>query len=343
MLKSAFLGCGPRAKAHARAYEFVKKGKPVAACDLDQERLAAFCDEFGIANRYTDVHEMLDKEKPGLLHIVTAPTLRVPLMTIASEHEVPVALVEKPVAVQGEDWKELAVLEHKTKTRFLINTQLHYHARNLELKRDVSDGKIGDIRFIDVSARSTILDQGVHVLELAHSYNGYSKPVRVFGSVSGAETIPTHQPSPDTAQAAIEFENGVRAQMVTGYYAPKSNPVERIYHHKRIAVYGTKGFVHWTMVGWERFTQGGGYESGEHDYGVEDDLAQGVLTDSAFEVCSDPSIQHGTRLELSLAQFNIILGAYMSALDRRPIDLPCDPADGLLESLTQALKQKEST
>ena len=337
MYKSAFLGCGPRAKAHARAYEFVKKGRAAAACDLDQDRLGAFGSEFGIRSLYEDIHEMLEKEKPDLLQIVTAPTLRVPLMTIVSEHGVPVALVEKPIAVQGEDWRELAALGKKTKTRFIVNTQLHFHARNLELKRDVAEGRIGEVRFVDVSAGSTILDQGVHVLELAHSYNGFSRPVKVFAGVSGAKTIPTHQPSPDTAEAAIAFENGVRAQMVTGYYAPRTNPSEIIYRHKRIAVHGTRGFVHWTMVGWERFTQAGGYESGEHDYKEEDDKAQGVLTDSAFGVLEDRSVQHGTRLEHSLTQFNIILGAYMSALQRRPVDLPCAPDDGLLDALTAAL------
>ena len=337
MYKSAFLGCGPRARAHARAYEFVKKGSHVAACDIDTERLNSFGSDFAIKNLYTDVHEMIEKEKPEVLHIVTAPTLRVPLMTIASEHRVPVAIVEKPIAVQGEDWKQLAELEKTTQTKFIVNTQLHFHERNLELKRYVADGRIGDIRYVDVSARSTILDQGVHVLELAHSYNGFAKPTRVFAQVSGADTIPTHQPSPDTAEAAVEFDNGVRAQMVTGYFAPKSNPVERIYHHKRIAVYGTKGFVHWTMVGWERYTPEDGYESGEHEYGPEDDLAQGRLTDSAFDLVDSGAGPHGTRLELSLVQFNIILGAYMSALGRTPIDLPCVPDDGLIESLKQAL------
>ena len=337
MYKSAFLGCGPRARAHARAYEFVKKGAHVAACDLDKERLEPFGSDFGIKNLYTDAHEMLEKEKPDVLHIVTAPTLRVPLMTIASEHNVPVAIVEKPIAVQGEDWCQLADLEKKTQTKFIVNTQLHFHERNLELKRYVAEGRIGDIRYIDVSARSTILDQGVHVLELAHSYNGFAKPTKVFAQVSGAETIPTHQPSPDTAEAAIEFANDVRAQMVTGYFAPKSNPMERIYHHKRIAVYGTKGFVHWTMVGWERYTPEDGYESGEHEYGPEDDKAQGLLTDSAFELLESGAKPHGTRLELSLAQFNIILGAYMSALNRKPIDLPCQPDDGLIDKLQKAL------
>jgi len=341
MLKSVFLGCGPRAEAHARAYKFVKKGRPVAACDLDRQRLEKFRGEFGIVRGYTDVHEMLDRERPDLLHIVTHPTLRAPLMTIASEHDVPVALVEKPIAVQGEDWKEIAALERETRTRFLVNTQLHFHARNLAMKRDVAAGGIGEVRFIDMSAGSTILDQGVHMLELAHSYSGYALPRKVFASVSGSGALSSSQPSPDTAEAAIEFDSGLRAQMVTGSFAPRSWADERSYYHKRIAVYGTEGFVHWTMVGWERFTRNRGYEKGEHDYWIEDDLAQGRLTDSAFELCEDPTIRHGARLELSLIQFNIILGAYVSALERRPVDLPCEPPDGLLESLRRALVPAE--
>ena len=126
MHKSAFLGCGKRARAHACAYEFAAKGKPAAACDLVPELLTAFCDDFNIPGRYTDVHEMLSKEKPDLLHIVTLPALRVPLMTIASEHKVPVVIVEKPIAVQGEDWKKLIELDKNTKTKFI-----YYEFKNL--------------------------------------------------------------------------------------------------------------------------------------------------------------------------------------------------------------------
>ena len=90
MLKSCFLGCGGRSRGHARAYEHVKNGRLVAVCDLDEERLHDRGEEYGIEKRYTDIHEMLDKERPDLLHIVTAPIWRVELMTIAAEHEVPV-------------------------------------------------------------------------------------------------------------------------------------------------------------------------------------------------------------------------------------------------------------
>jgi predicted dehydrogenase len=193
------------------------------------------------------------------------------------------------------------------------------------------------VKFVNVSAGSTILDQGVHILELAHSYNRYAQPTKVFAQVSGAKTLSTKQPSPDTAVASVAFENGVRAQMVTGYFAPRATSSESIYHHKQIAVYGTNGFVHWTMGSWETFSAKKGYRSGEHDYGTEDDLAQGRLTESAFDLAAGGGDDHDTRLEYSLLQFNIILGAYVSALEHRPVDLPCDPPDRLLESLSRYL------
>mgnify|MGYP003324370123 CR=1 FL=1 len=102
MYKSAFLGCGGRARGHAQAYQHVKGGKIVAICDMNEELLNTFGDDFGISERYTDLHQMLERENPDLLHIVTAPTLRGTgqlirhsLMKIASDHEVPAAIVEE--------------------------------------------------------------------------------------------------------------------------------------------------------------------------------------------------------------------------------------------------------
>lgn len=337
MYKCAFLGCGGRARGHARAYKDVTRGQLAAICDLDEERLGKFGDEFGVGTRYTDVHEMLDKEQPDLLHIVTIPGLRVPLMTIAAEHEVPIAIVEKPIALQGEDWRQIKQLGERCKTKFAVNTQLHFHARNLELKRGVAEGRIGDVLCIDVSARSTPLDQGVHVLELAHSYSGFDAFTSVFGQVAGAEDLDSRQPAPAMAEATIRFANGVHCMLVCGLCAPLATDSESRYHHKRISVYGTQGFIQWTMAGWECQTPDGGYESGSHEYGPEDDLAQARLTEACFDWLEDEGTPHPTRLERSLAQFNAILGIYASALGHAPIELPFDPPDGLLDALRERL------
>ena len=338
-MRAAFLGCGPRARRHAEAYELVQRGAMAAICDLDEERLHAFGDDFGIGpeHRYRDMGEMLKAEKPDLLHIVTLPTIRVDVMTIASEHGVPVAIVEKPIAIQGEDYRQIVALCERSETRFVVNTQLHFHPNNLELKRYVAGGHIGEIRFIDVSARSTMLDQGVHVMELAHSYNGFAAPIRVFGQVSGRETLYSRQPAPDLAEAAVDFENGVRAQMVCGAVAPKANDNESIYAHKRISVYGTRGFVQWKMSGWERFSPEDGYASGPSDYGEQDTRAQAALTDAAFEWAADESKPHPTRLERNLVQFSVVLATYASALSATPIDLPFDPPDRMLDAFKERL------
>ena len=126
MYKSAILGCRGRARGHARAYEHVKGGKLAAICDMQEDLLNDFGDEFRIDARYTDLDEMLSKEKPDLLHIVTAPVLRgsnkrirYPLMNQASEHGVPAVIVEKPVAVESEDWRQISELAERTKTKFV--------------------------------------------------------------------------------------------------------------------------------------------------------------------------------------------------------------------------------
>jgi predicted dehydrogenase len=258
-------------------------------------------------------------------------------MTAAAEHGVPVVIVEKPIAIQGEDYRQIAALGERSATRFVVNTQLHFHPRNLELKRYVAEGHIGEVRFIDVSARSTMLDQGVHVMELAHSYNNFAAPTRVFGQVSGRETLFSRQPAPDLAEAAIDFQNGVRAQMVCGAIAPKANDSESIYAHKRISVYGTRGFVQWKMSGWERFSPQDGYASGPSDYVEQDTRAQAALTDAAFDWAADAGKPHPTRLERNLVQFSVVLATYASALGSTPIDLPFDPPDGMLDAFKERL------
>ncbi|MCZ6679460.1 MAG: Gfo/Idh/MocA family oxidoreductase [Candidatus Poribacteria bacterium] len=345
MYKCAFLGCGGRARAHAHAYEHVKRGEIVALCDMNEQLLNAFGDDFAIEKRYTDIHEMLDKERPDLLHIVTAPVLRgtnqlirYPLMNIASEHGVPAAIVEKPIAVMGEDWRQLKELSQNTNTKFAVNTQLNFHPPNLELKRDLAAGRIGDIKFIDASARSTPIDQGPHVLQLVSSYIDNSRPVKVFGQVSGGQHLDSAQPSPDHATASITYANGVRALVTFGTEgAPEISESESVFMHKRVCVFGTRGFVHWWMAGWERGIPESGYEHGEHDYGEQDVLGQAGLTEAMFDWLDDENKVHPTHLPQSLAEFNVILGIYHSALTHAPVELPFDPPAGLIESLKAVL------
>ena len=162
----------------------------------------------------------------AIFHIVTSPVvpssnerIRYPLMKQASDHGVPAAIVEKPVAVEGKDWKQIAGLAEETQTKFVVNTQLDFHPKNLELKRDVTEGRIGEIRFIDTSARSRSAEQGGHVLQLVSSYIDNARPVRILGQIAGSENLnfaPGGHPSPTHAVGHALYENGVHVSLAFG-------------------------------------------------------------------------------------------------------------------------------
>lgn len=90
----------------------------------------------------------------------------------------------------------------------------------------------------------------MHVLELAHSYNGFVGFTSVFGNVADGGELESRQPAPGMATATLSFDNGVHEMIACGACAPfATDRVEVRYAHKRIAVYRTDGFVHWTVSG----------------------------------------------------------------------------------------------
>ena len=308
----------------------------MAICDLEENLLNAMGDEFGIENRYTDFSEMLDKEKPDLLHIVTRPAIRVPLMTIAAGYPVPAVIVEKPVTIDSSDIQTIAELNSVSSTKFVVNHQLHFHPKRLELRRDVEDGRIGDVRFLEVSARLNLLGQGTHIMELMFSFNGHATPTSVLGQVSGDGGFDSDHPAPEMTEAAITFGNGARGLILCGKSAPSVSDAGGS-RHKRISVYGTRGFIQWQMDAWERGTPDG-YEHGTKSYDEEDVLGQAGLTEAVFDWLEDENRPHPTSLENSLTQFNVILGIYASALEYRTVELPYEPEGDFLERLKEALK-----
>ena len=328
--KCAFLGCGPRAASHAEAYQFITRGTRVACCDLDQERLNAFADRFDIPARYTDLEEMLDREKPDVVHMVTRPNLRVGLMTQLAEAGVGGVIVEKPICIGADDYHALRGLAQNSRTRFAVNHQLRHHPMILQLLDEVAEGRYGEIRFLDASAVLPMSGQGVHVLDLMFAFNGYAPVQTVFGASSGYTDLGCAHPAPKTAESLITFTNGARAALQSGEGAPifEEGPT---WAHKRIAAYGTKGFLHWRMYAWEKTLPDGSVEQGKKDYREEDVRGQANLTEAMYDWLEDDRKVSPTNLSTSLDEWLVILAGYLSTVEARPVDLPFEPADDLLD------------
>ncbi|HPD17326.1 MAG TPA: Gfo/Idh/MocA family oxidoreductase [Planctomycetota bacterium] len=337
MYKSCCLGCGPRARGHADAYQHVRKARLEAVCDANAERLAKFADEFRIPRRYADVREMLEKEKPDLLHVVTQPEQRLEFFQLAEALRVPAVLVEKPLCLDAADFNAIAAFGQTAKTKVIVNHQLRYHPKTLELLDIVRSGEIGEVRLIDGSARLPLAGQGTHVLNLMFAYASDHRPARVFGQASGKRFWIPHHPCPDSAVGELVFDHGVHGLLACGDNAPTVHDPNVSWMHKRVAVYGTQGFVHWTMNSWEVFTPQRGYQRGEKSYAAEDVLGQAAMTDAVFAWLEDGQRPHHNRLEVSLAESNTVLGLYHSALEHAIVPLPWAPSYGLIDALRARL------
>lgn len=338
--RSVILGCGPRAYWHARAYKYVRKGEIVACCDHHEEKLAKFTAEFGLKG-YTDFEKMLDDEKPDLVHLVTPPSMRVPLMTVVDDRNVPACIVEKPIACEVGDWKKLCALEAGTKTKFAVGQQVRFQEFLQKCGQAIKSGKLGKLEFMDFSAGMNISGQGTHIIDWAMFLNGDQPVTRVFGAASGINSSDRQHPAPETTMAQVVFANGVYGLWDNGFTARRVSDDKAVWKHLRIAAYAEKGHTLFEEFGrWEVFSPEG-KEEGQTTMELWTEMnhcAQAGLTDSMFDWLEDEDKPSGTNLKLALHQWNVVLGLYASALWRRPVDIPFDPPDDLFAQLSESLK-----
>lgn len=340
MFRCAIVGVsGGRAQGHANAYQHIQRGRLVAVSSRQRDKLDEFGERYSVQARYTDYREMFEKERPDLVHVNTPPNVRLEVLQAANAAGIPALIVEKPLAVQGEDYMAIREFARTSKIKIAINHQLQFHPRRMALQKLVQDGGIGEIRFIDASASMNLAYQGTHSLQAIGAFNPSGKPTSVFGQLSGALGLAPNPPehyAPDECLAAINFDNGVSAMLRCGSNAPLVQNDGRTNTHKRIAVYGTRGYVHWTMWSWET-GRDGKIEAGAHQYREQDILGQAAMTEAMFDWLLDPAAVHPLNLESALCDFNIILGIYMSALNHRVIALPVEPESNLMVKLREWL------
>ncbi len=89
--------CGIISKTHVRAARDVQGVEVAAACSRNSEKVAAYCDEHGIPNRFTDWREMLASDSIDAVIICLPDGLHEPATLEAAKHGKHV-LVEKPMA-----------------------------------------------------------------------------------------------------------------------------------------------------------------------------------------------------------------------------------------------------
>ena len=145
ILKFALVGCGRIAVRHAEllGLQQVKGASLTAVCDNDSVRAAAFGKRFNVPH-YTDMHEMMRRENPDIVSVLTPSGLH-------AEHTIALApygkhiVVEKPMALTLDDADAMirACILHRIK--LFVVKQNRFNVPIQKLRSAVEAGRFGKL------------------------------------------------------------------------------------------------------------------------------------------------------------------------------------------------------
>ncbi len=150
-LKIGIIGCGARAKAHWGALKNMPEARIVALADLESDRMAEVNGQLAQkAATYTDYRELLKDKNVGVVVIVTPGYLHHE-MALAALRAGKDVMLEKPMAVNAAEARELEAEVRRSKQVLAVSMQRRYFRADAETREAVEAGAIGPIRLITCS------------------------------------------------------------------------------------------------------------------------------------------------------------------------------------------------
>jgi predicted dehydrogenase len=216
-LKTAFIGCGGHAYRNVYPTFQYAPVDLVAVCDLDAKRAGECAKVFGARSVYTNHHQMLEKEKPDVVFIVTnydeQGNPRYPKLSIDCMRAGAHAWIEKPPAASSAEVLEMIRVSGETGRYVGVGLKKMFFPINQKLKEIISRPEFGRITSLtarypqdlpplenrgDAKKMLGFLDHMVHPHSLLRSLGGNLKWIFANRNpVNGGTTV------------SLRFENGI--------------------------------------------------------------------------------------------------------------------------------------
>lgn len=234
-IKVGIIGTGGISHFHMHGY-LSRPGEceVIAACDINEPKLKAFGEKYGITKLYTDYNEMLASEKLDAVSVTTWNSVHCPATVAALNAGVNV-ICEKPMAMNTAEALQMEEAAKKNGKLLQIGFVRRFGMDALAAEDFINSGAAGDIYFANVSylrrngcpggwfgdrrysGGGPLIDLGVHVMDLARFLAGRPKPVAAYGvTYRNISTIDDGSPKAWSVDTTGEFERNVE-DFATGF------------------------------------------------------------------------------------------------------------------------------
>jgi predicted dehydrogenase len=152
-LRGVMIGAGYFAAFQAEAWRALPGAAITAVADLDPERARAFARTWGIPRAYGDAAEMLERERPDFVDIVTRPESHLALARLAAERGAHV-ICQKPLA---PTWEESLAVEQACRARgvrLIVHENWRWQPWYREARRLIDAGAVGRPFYVSFRMRT---------------------------------------------------------------------------------------------------------------------------------------------------------------------------------------------
>ncbi|RKN86818.1 Gfo/Idh/MocA family protein [Paenibacillus ginsengarvi] len=232
MIRIAVIGVNNIGKIHCRAYRQHPDTELAAVCDLLQERVQAAGAEFGVP-AYTDMREMLSKEKIDAVIVATAGVEK------GSHHFAPVmaaieagkdVFVEKPISNRIDEARQMVAFAREKGVRFACNLNHRFTPAAYRAKDLVTQGKIGTALFLNIRLTIRNPQEDTPWLHMRALHPHSIDVMRYFGGpIKRVQSFMTKAPGREswsTVSVNMQFASGAVGHLTGSYDMSTRHPIE---------------------------------------------------------------------------------------------------------------------
>ena len=146
------VGTGYFSQYHFDAWRRTEGAEIVAVANLDRAQAQVTADRHGIARAYVDVAEMLEREKPNFIDIITPPATHSALIQLAAERGVDI-LCQKPLAPTSAEARAIVEIAARGRVRLMVHDNFRFQPWHRETRRLLDAGAIGALQSLSCRTR----------------------------------------------------------------------------------------------------------------------------------------------------------------------------------------------
>ncbi|MFA5089127.1 MAG: Gfo/Idh/MocA family oxidoreductase [Candidatus Omnitrophota bacterium] len=214
--RAAIVGCGrigfgfdqdPKRKyiaTHSGAYSVVKGACLAAVCDADTQKLNACKKKYPDLNAYTDIKEMLAREKIHLLSLCTPVQTHNSLLKEALLFPIKAIFCEKPLAGTIPEAEEMVRLCRDKGVILQVDHQRRFDPMHIRIREEIAKGTFGEPYQVNFYYTAGIHNTGSHMFDLLRFFFGDIQ--WVAGTFSKSPSIKKEDPNVD---GILKFKSGL--------------------------------------------------------------------------------------------------------------------------------------